>query len=234
VTGAQRVQVRRGPGKHFPAFAVVNRGSKVDVQDIDGDWARIVTAAGQRGYVNSAFLTLTGERERAAVPAATTLAAPRTGSPDAAELRAVTDRSKALEAELRTASERGKALEADLRGAGERNKALEAEIHGLQQQVAELKSRPEPASAAAVAGTEHVQTELARLAAAVEGMQRRLDARPAGDAAAPMTTVLGDEPASVVSAGAVLLGMFGVLVGWFLGGAVGRKQERGRRSRIRF
>src|ERR1041385_8898698 len=51
VTGAARVLVRRGPGKQFPPLASVTRGSTVEVQDPQGEWARVSTPAGQVGYV---------------------------------------------------------------------------------------------------------------------------------------------------------------------------------------
>jgi len=63
VTGTERVFVRRGPGNEFPPFASIPSGSTVDVQEMRGEWARIITASGQVGYINSRFLSLPGEVE---------------------------------------------------------------------------------------------------------------------------------------------------------------------------
>jgi SH3 domain protein len=229
VRGADKLVVRRGPGKKFPVFAVLNRGAKVDVQELDGEWARIVTAAGQRGYVNSTFLALPNEREK-----------PAAHAPEPGELRTANERLHALEAELHGANDRVKALDAELRTAAERNKSLDAEVSTLQQELAALKAGGAAAPALAAGAdagalsTEKLQTELARLAGAVEGLQHRFDARPMSEPGLPTTTVFGEDPPPLISAAAVLLGMVGILVGWFLGGVFGRKQERGRRSRIRF
>src|SRR5437870_3286473 len=51
VTGADRVFVRRGPGSEFAPFATVDKGSTVEVRSVQGEWALIVTAGGQSGYV---------------------------------------------------------------------------------------------------------------------------------------------------------------------------------------
>jgi hypothetical protein len=37
-----------------------------------------------------------------------------------------------------------------------------------------------------------------------------------------------------LSSTALVLGVIGLLIGWLVGAAYGRNQERGRRSRIRF
>ncbi|MBI3785700.1 MAG: SH3 domain-containing protein [Deltaproteobacteria bacterium] len=63
VTGTERVFVRRGPGNEFPPFASIPSGSTVDVQEMRGEWARIITASGQVGYINNRFLSLPGEVE---------------------------------------------------------------------------------------------------------------------------------------------------------------------------
>lgn len=57
VTGTEWVFVRRGPGNQFPPFARIPSGSTVEVQEIEGDWARIVTANGQVGFIHKKFLS---------------------------------------------------------------------------------------------------------------------------------------------------------------------------------
>ena len=68
VRGAELVYLRRGPGTSHQAFRTVARGTEVTVETIEGSWARIRTAEGETGYVNSSFL----EIESGAVPADST------------------------------------------------------------------------------------------------------------------------------------------------------------------
>jgi len=222
VTGTERVFVRRGPGTEFPPFATLTKGTAVEVQEMRGEWARITTASGQTGYVNSTFLAPPGERETdhpIAAPAATP---PSVAAPPAA---AAARESTAL------------------RAATERNKSLETQVRSLQQELTELKSRADasaatpaavPTPAASGLGTEQVHADLARLTASVEAMQRRLDVLPVTETAPAANSASNDGAAHVLSPGAVLLGMLGLLGGWIFGSSYGRRQERGRRARIRF
>lgn len=230
VVGAERLFVRRGPGTEFPPFATLTKGDTVEVQEMQGEWARIMTGGGQTGYVRSNFLVSPGEREKPAVtltPVPTSAAKPQ---PAAAESSA-------------------------LRAASERNKALEAELNKLQQRMAELKSRseaalapvvvtaapvvptavtPTPASMAApAAGTEQLQAEIRRLTAVVEALQHRLDTRPPVEGVPPPVMPIEATPHSF-SSGALAFGVIGVAIGWLAGSTLGRKQDRSRRSRIRF
>jgi len=222
VTGAERVFVRRGPGTEFPPFATLTKGSTVEVQEMRGEWARITTASGQTGYINSTFLALPGEREKehTAASPAPSATAPAVTTPVAAA---------------------GASEAAALRAATERNKNLEAQVHGLQQELADQKTRAEATPACAAASTpmpggpaaEQLHSELARLTVAVENMQRRLDVLPVTEVPSA-NAGSGDGSSHLLSPGAVLLGMLGVLAGWLFGSSYGRRQERGRRSRIRF
>ena len=54
----EQLYVRRGPGAEFPPFATLGRGDRVEVHEVRGEWARIVTGNGQTGYVRSDFLSL--------------------------------------------------------------------------------------------------------------------------------------------------------------------------------
>ncbi len=206
VSGAERVVIRRGPGKQYPPVAALGRGSRVEVQEVHGQWARIVTARGEKGYVKRSYLVIAGEHERhaAQAPAATPVATPHEST--AAALQAAT----------------------------ERNKSLETELQNLRQELTDLKSRAQATPAlppnAVSPPMEQLHTELTRLTAAVEQLQRRLDTQPVADPAP--SSLDGSSPP--VSATSVLFAMIGILVGWLVGGTYGRKQERGRRSRIRF
>ena len=64
VTGTEWVFVRRGPGNQFPPFARIPSGSTVEVQDVHGDWAQIITASGQVGFIHVRFLSFPGEPTR--------------------------------------------------------------------------------------------------------------------------------------------------------------------------
>ena len=211
VTGAQRVYVRRGPGPEFPPFGTLPQGSKVEVQAMEGEWSRVVTPSGQGGYMHSNFLRPEGEEAGAAVEAPEPGGAnPPPTAPDTSALAALT----------------------------ERNKSLEAQVSALQAELGTAKSRADetpavPVTPAVTADEQALQAEMQRLATAVEAIQRRLDGGPGIDAGASTTTPLQGKPA-VVSPTALLLGGFGLLVGWLIGTAYGRNQERGRRSRIRF
>jgi hypothetical protein len=221
VTGAERVFVRRGPGTEFPPFASLARGSVVEVQEMQGEWSRVKTASGQVGYMHSNFLALPNEAGTGAGAVRSQPSGPApTPAPALVPPPAVRSDSAALNA------------------LAEKNKALEAQVGALQEELTALKNRPtQPAPTAAPAASgdsEDLRAELKRLTAAVEGLQSRVgggvssSAPPAGDAVPAEAT-----ERSVPSA-ALLLGAVGLLLGWLLGAAYGRSQERGRRSRIRF
>jgi uncharacterized protein YgiM (DUF1202 family) len=212
VTGAERLLVRRGPGTRYPPVAALSRGSKVDVQSVQGEWARIETARGERGYVKRAYLVFPQKERRSPARAGGASTAPAPAAP-------------------------GGSPAAALQAATERNKSLEAEVHSLRQELTELQNRSESTPVAtansSATASEQLPAELTRLAAAVEGLQRRFDARLVMETAATPATAPSDDDAPTVSAVSVLFAMIGILVGWFVG-TYGRKQERGRRTRVRF
>jgi len=211
VTGSARVHIRRGPGTEFPALATLTMGTTLEVQEMNGEWARVLTPGGQVGYVNSNFLALPGETSTAEreSPPATPVAPAESPAPQES---------------------------AALRGLNEQNKALGAEIRRLQDELAAIKNRPDPTLAPAppAADNEKLQPELARLTSAVEALQRRLDSAPANEVGAPLSSSPIDGTAHVLSPTALLLGISGLVVGWLMGRAYGRRQERTRRSRVRF
>ena len=214
VTGTQRVFVRRGPGLQYQPFGTLPRGTSVDIQEMQGEWARVLTANGQVGYVNSTFLALPAE------------AAKGTGTPETAPPTAPPARAES----------------ATLRPLQERNPALEAEARGLRQELEALKNRVEPTLAplptagSTGAEVEQLRAQIARLTTAVEGLQRGLaDTRSASEPQVAVSTSPSNDGAPhTVSPTALLLGAAGLGAGWLMGGAFGRRQERGRRSRIRF
>jgi hypothetical protein len=115
----------------------------------------------------------------------------------------------------------------------ERSKALEEQVESLQAEVTDLSARAAAAPAALNGDLEQLHAELLRLTVAIEELHRRLDMHPAGVVPVPS----GPDPAEAAphgfsSTGFVVL-MLGLLVGWVLGSRYGRRQERGRRFRIR-
>lgn len=220
VTGAERVFVRRGPGTQFPPFATLTEGSTVDVKEMSGEWARISTANGQVGYVNSNFLALPGEHRAVRQVAKPTAAAAPTAiaTPAAASL-------------------------------SEQNKALAAQVEQLRQELTaereRVEARPTPPTGPTIApDAQQLNAEVARLTEAVETLQRRLDAGQSGMGGEPAANPppWGDDPTKhifpspetspAVSPVAVLLALIGLAAGWLMGSAHGRRQ-RDRRARVR-
>jgi hypothetical protein len=128
-----------------------------------------------------------------------------------------------------------------VRTANQRSGELEAEITALRRELADLRSHGNsiPVAAAALPDgcSEHVRTEIARLAVAVENLQRRLN----GDGIVSQERVTGAAAVSatatdshVVSPLAVFLGAVGLVFGWGLGSSYVRRRDRSRRSRLRF
>jgi outer membrane murein-binding lipoprotein Lpp len=209
VAGAAHVFIRRGPGTEFPPFATLAQGTRVEVQEMHGEWARVLTASGQSGYVNSNFLAIPGEHR---------------APPAAAPARAVAPaRSEAPSVQQLT----------------EQNQSLTAQIGQLQQELANLKARAEatPAAAPTTApmglDVEKLQADVTRLTAAVEQLEKRLDVEPPRVSVSPLPSVPADGPVRVVTSTTILLAAIGLCVGWLLGNAYGRRQERARRPRVR-
>jgi len=77
--------------------------------------------------------------------------------------------------------------------------------------------------------------ELARLTAAVEAIEKRLGIVSALIPLEPTPTpVPAKSDEGVLSPVAIFLGFVGILIGWGLGSSYARRQERSRRSRLRF
>lgn len=222
VTGADHVFIRRGPGTGFPPFATLSEGATVEIQEMRGEWARVLTANGQSGYVNSTFLSLPGERSAkpSTVPApattATRVAPPAASTP-------VEQQSAAL------------------RTLTEQNKGLSAEVRRLQDGLAAMKSQAEvtpsplPTTAAAATEFEKLHSDLARLGAVAEQLQRRLDVEASAprEHTAPLAAAPPEDASRMLVSTGILVAAIGFCVGWLLGNAYGRRQARGRRPRVR-
>jgi uncharacterized protein YraI len=220
VTGTEGLLLRRGPGAQFAPFATLASGTTVEVQEMRGEWARVVTAGGQVGYVKSNYLTLHGEKSRHTPARSVTPAVPA-ATPAHAALATLEERNRDLEAEIQRLRDNLAAAEA---------RAAATPVATLAP-TAGIPATSEPGN---LTGSEPLQAELHRLTALVEALQTRLDERTP-DPAPPLP--LGapfQEPPRAVSPAAVLLGIGGLGVGWIMGSMLGRREDRGRRSRVRF
>jgi len=208
VTGADRVFVRRGPSVGFQAFATVERGERVDIQGVSGDWALVKTASDEQGYMSGLYLTYldgTSVAGSSAPPTATVAAIPPVPTPAAAV--------------------GGAPPEPDL---AQQNATLTAKVKSLEQEIQSLRSattRPTPAADDLVA----LRAEVRRLADTTDALRSRLDAPGAGSVPLAFTGVEQWSTPTVVVIGAVAL-----LLGWLIGGALAHREERNKRTRIRF
>jgi len=124
---------------------------------------------------------------------------------------------------------------AELHGAAQKARELEAEVLALRQELAALKQRCEGPAAAPTGAPNcpaEIRQELERLAIAVEGLQRKNLPVPAEEPKAALPGAEADN--HVISPLAVFLGVLGIVLGTWLGSRYVRKQERSRRSRLRF
>lgn len=105
----------------------------------------------------------------------------------------------------------------------------------MRQELAALRQRTgSPGATDGVASCpDELRTELARLTAAVEVMQRRNILGPPSDSggAAPLPATL-DTGTHAISPLVVFFGAGGIFLGWLLGSRYARKQERNRRLRF--
>ena len=210
ITGAEHVFIRRGPGTEFPPFANLSQGATVEIQEMLGEWARVQTVSGQSGYVRSTFLSLTGERPPAATPATTVT-------------RVVVSTATPTERQMPTVS-------ASLAQA----KTPSPEGHPPQDEtLGTVPTVPAPGRE-----IDQLHSDVARLTATVEQLQRRLDVdapvdAPKDSSVPPLQTSAAEGGSHVLTSTAILLTAIGLCVGWLLGNAYGRRQERGRRPRVR-
>lgn len=251
VVGADRLALRRGPGKQFPPFDSLKAGSRVEIEEIEGEWARVITPGGQRGYVHSNFLQIPGEPRPAAAatvdsprPAPTATAArpterkrPPTSSPTR------TPRKRATPTPSSTVTRQPDPALATATAIGDRNRQLTDELSALSARNAGLEKDLRvalDALAATRAGGATVATpaagdvsaELTRLTAAVDDLQKQLKDR--AGRASPGASATAADARQGLSGATVGAGVLGIAVGWLLGTLLGRRTDRSRRARIRF
>jgi uncharacterized protein YraI len=216
VTGAEHVFIRRGPGTEFPPFANLSEGTKVEIQEMRGEWARVLTASGQSGYVRSNFLALPAEQH--ASPGAVTSPTPRSRatSPTVGPTqRAVTPQRAPDHASSPTPE----------------NRHVQEEPTPSKSETEQVPT-PLPSAGPSASELEKLRADLVRLNAAAEQLQRRLDVDAPKDGAIPLAVSPVEGGSMFISTG-ILLGAIGLCIGWLLGNAYGRRRERGRRPRVR-
>jgi SH3 domain-containing protein len=211
VRGAEAVNVRRAPDPDSAALATLPKGTVVKVERVVGGWALATLDNGQQGYIKAVFLALPAGIEVVALETASPgRTAPTTPSAPPTDT-AVSPPGATPE----TRSEAG------------RRDDLERELGQLRDRLAALESAVAltPASATPVARSEGGE------AAPSEGVL-------SGSAPTRVAGVLRPTPAqppeSQEIGPSLALAGVGVVVGFLLGAVYGQRQERKRRSRVRF
>lgn len=247
----EQLYVRRGPGAEFPPFATLGRGDRVEVHEVRGEWARIVTGNGQTGYVRSDFLSLRDKEkatpEAAATPTPVDAGTPPTRptkSPKPTRTASPTRKPKATKTPTLpqlTATLQQSTVTPKLTA----TRWLPAATSPLPTTTSTGTPELQPATVAQAVPTlaviatpdtvlqEKLRVEVARLTLAVEELRRRMNSQPSLEGPLPV----GDGSSQSSPSGWPMVfafGIIGALVGWILGASVGRRQERSQRSRIRF
>ena len=219
VRGAERAFIRRGPGTEFQAYGTVENGEQVTVDEVTGTWALVHAAGGQSGYVHAAFLFYSDNQPvLVSTPTVGAASAP-TPAPAAVVAAAVVPPTAA-----RPAAQAG----AETTDLAQRNAELAAELEASRRELEAVRRNP---SAAPSPGEDLValRAEVRRLADITDALRSRLDSPSAGGAA---LALVGEEPWGTSTV--VVLAGCALLLGWVIGGILARREERGRRNRIRF
>ena len=213
VRGAEAVNVRRAPSLDAASFATLARGSSVKVQRVEDGWALITLESGREGYIKAAFLDLPAGIEVVALPPTAPATAP---TPSPAELGAERAASPAP------------AATPEARAEGERGDGLERQVAQLRDRLAALESAigASPGSATPAARGDTGESAGNELSASGD-----VSGHAAGGALLPTVT---RSPDSQELGPSLALAGIGLVLGLVIGAAYGRRQERNRRSRVRF
>ena len=208
VRGGEAVNVRRGPTLDSPAFLWLPKGSSVTVEKVVDGWALVILASGQQGYIKSALLDIPPGVGTASA------ATPTTFVPTATAVLAPT--SAPVPSDVH-----------DLQNGADtdpqRAASLERELAQMRERLAAIES--------AVATPANIGPTPAEGAPLTERERRSDDPTLAPGAFLP-TAAAGPE-LDEIGPSLALAGV-GALIGFLLGAVYGRRQERNRRSRVRF
>lgn len=209
VRGAAAVNVREEPRPDSPAFVTLRKGREVTVEKVLGDWALITLDSGRKGYVRAVFLDLPRGIE--------IVAGPTPEAPQPAQLVTHT----AIVATETPAGAGASAL--PTHAAADARDGLEREVAQLRDRLAALES----AVVATPAEPSRAVGEAAPIA------ERPGEGEPTRAAGALLPTVAEPPERQEIGPSLALAGV-GLLVGFLIGAAYGQRQERNRRSRVRF
>jgi hypothetical protein len=235
VRGADVVNVREAPSLDAPAFYSLEKGRVVTVEKVVGDWAMVTLESGRQGYVRSLYLALPQGIEVLPGPAGTV-------SPQVRATGTTTPRGRAtlpptaapratLTASATAGTSTGQPTETQMPAGtppAEQPPPTEGGGEELKEDLAELRKRLAALESAVVATPGAGSEGTPRIPGAAHPGGPHEGNRPF---LVPTVAELPDAQdfgPSMATAGV------GLVIGFLLGAAYGRRQERNRRSRVRF
>jgi len=194
-----RARLREGPSSQTALVGQVDAGVQVEIKGTTNGWRQVETPDGKSGYIWGDHLKEQPDGETPPAAVAPT-AAPAVEPP------------------------RPPDKPADKPAEPPPSRGLADEVRALRADVAALRERPEPASAADL---ERVRAELERLSSASRDLTRRIDEH---GMATPVPRDIGTEP---LPGGSLLLLLAGALLGWAGSRLAQRRRDRRARNRLR-